>query len=189
MKCFYYLVPTLTDTHHVSDDLHTAGIDDFYIHIVSKNEAGLRQHHLHSSNYIETLDFVRIGFLGAATGLVLGVLGCILMSRLQPFGPNLPFFIYVLLTIAATLFGAWEGGLIGIGSENKKLARFHDDIEVGKYLILLYARKAQEETVRKMMAAEHSESQLVAIDRYFLNPFSSVIRLSDHNDRKLLQKG
>jgi len=189
MKCFYYLVPTLTDTHQVSDDLHAAGIDDFYIHIVSANEAGLRQHHLHSSNYVETLDFVRIGFLGAAAGLVLGVIGCTLMSHLQPFGSNLPFFIYVLLTLAATLFGAWEGGLIGVGSENKKLARFHNDIEAGQYLILLYARKAQEETVRGMMAAQHPESELAAIDRYFLNPFSNVIRFSDHNDRNRLQKG
>jgi hypothetical protein len=189
MKCFYYLVPTLTDTQQVSDDLHQVGIDDFYIHIVSTNESGLIQHHLHSSNYIETRDFVRLGFLGAATGICLGVLGCALMWRFQPFGPDLQPFVYAIMVMAAALFGAWEGGLIGIGSENKKLTRFHDDIVAGRYLILLYVRKAQEETVQKMMVAQHPEVELGAIDRYFLNPFGNVIRLSGNTDHNLLQKG
>ena len=76
----------------------------------------------------------------------------------------------------ATLFGAWEGGLTGIATENKKLARFHDDIEAGKYLILVYVRRHREDEVRRMMAERHPEAELVAVDTHFINPFSDVAR-------------
>ena len=41
------------------------------------------------------------------------------------------------------MFGAWVGGLTGIATENSELLKFHDDIEAGKYLILVYARNAR----------------------------------------------
>jgi len=174
MKCLYYLAPTLDSTHQVSDDLHGAGVDDFFVHVVAKDESGLTQHHIHSSNYLETLDIVRHGFIGAGLGFVGGLVGAALLMIFEPFGPDVPTLVYIAIVLVATLFGAWEGGLTGIGTENRKLRRFHGEIEAGKYLILIYARKEQEETVRAMMRARHPEAELAAIDRHFINPFSSV---------------
>jgi hypothetical protein len=82
----------------------------------------------------------------------------------------------IFLVIVATLFGAWLGGLIGIDSENRKLRRFHDEIEAGKYLILIYARKGQGKKIQSMMSERHPESRHVATDRHFVNPFSRVER-------------
>jgi hypothetical protein len=191
MKCFYYLAPTLKSTHEISDDLHSVGITDFYIHVISKDETGLRQQHIHSSNYLETLDVIRIGFLGAFGGFVVGLICVELMRYFKPFGPDVqvPEFVYLIVLALATLFGAWEGGLIGVGAENNKLKRFHDDVEAGKYLILIYARKPKEDAVRAMMADRHGEAELAAVDRYFLNPFSRVVRSTRSGDGKALQKG
>lgn len=174
MKCLYYLAPTLDSTHRVSDDLHAAGVSDFFLHVISKNESGLKEQQIHSSNYLETLDIVRFGFMGAAVGVVVGLIGAGLLMYFQPFGPDVPDIVYVIVVAVATLFGAWEGGLTGIASENKKLAKFHHDIAAGRYLILIYARKEQGAAVRAMMRARHPEAELVAIDRHFINPFSSV---------------
>jgi hypothetical protein len=80
------------------------------------------------------------------------------------------------LIVVATLFGAWEGGLFGIDQENQKLVRFHDEIEAGQYLILIYTRKGQGEAVRTMMAKKHPEARHVATDRHFVNPFAVVRR-------------
>jgi hypothetical protein len=77
------------------------------------------------------------------------------------------------------LFGAWEGGLTGIASENKKLARFHDDLEAGRCLILIYAPQEQEASVVRLMRVRHPEAPLAAIDPHFINPFSAVRRRAD----------
>lgn len=181
MKCMYYLAPNLASTHDISDDLHQVGVKDFYLHVISRDESGLKQQHIHSSNYLETLDIVRDGFIGAALGFVAGLIGIALMIYLQPFGPTVevPTYVYVILVGVATLFGAWVGGLTGIDSENHKIKRFHDDIAAGKYLILVYVRKYQENLVRQMMKERHQEAELAAIDTHFINPFSNVGRPSE----------
>lgn len=181
MKCLYFLAPTLASTHDISEDLHAAGIKDYYLHVISKDESGLKKQHIHSSNYLETLDVVRDGFIGAALGFAIGLVGIAALMYFRPFGPDVqvPTFVYVVLVGLATLFGAWEGGLTGIASENKKLTRFHDDIAAGKYLILVYVRKHREAAVSKMMKERHPDAQLAAVDTHFINPFSNVARASE----------
>ena len=189
MKCLYYLSPTLANTQRISDDLHAAGVKDFYIHVVSRDESGLSQHRIHSSNYLETLDVIRVGFIGAFLGFVAGLIGIELLRYFEPFGPGVPNMVYGFVVAVATMFGAWEGGLIGVATENKKLERFHDDLEAGRFLILIYANRQTEAAVRSMMADKHREAEFVAVDRYFLNPFSRIIRPADSGNPKALQKG
>jgi len=179
VKCIYYLAPTIAATDQVSADLHEVGVMDFYLHVISRDQAGLKRHQIHSSNYLETLDIVRDGFIGAALGFLIGLAGAGLLMYTKPFGDHIvPTFVYAILVGVATLFGAWEGGLVGVDSEHKKLAKFHDDLVAGKYLILVYVRKHREQVVLKMMREKHPDAELVAIDSHFANPFSTVTRVS-----------
>ena len=93
-----------------------------------------------------------------------------------PFGSNIPGVVFLFLVLVATLFGAWVGGLIGMDSENRKLRRFHEDIEAGKYLVLIYARKGLGVKIQGMMSERHPEARHVATDRHFINPFARVER-------------
>ena len=190
MKCLYYLAPTLDSTHGISDDLHQVGIMDFFVHVISRDEAGLKKQHIHSSNYLETLDVVRDGVLGGLAGLLVGLLGVWAIDYFDPFGLQVPNLVYVALVGVATLFGTWEGGLIGIGNENRKLAKFHEDIEAGKFLILIYTLREQELAVRKMMRERHPEAELAAEDSHFVNPFSALKRNvgGAATDDRVLQK-
>jgi len=122
VKCLYYLAPTLEGARTVSDDLHAVGVRDWYIHVISNDEAGLQKERIHSSNYIETMDFVRTGFLGAYIGFIVGMFGAFLLMATQVFGANTPVSAYLAVMLGATLFGAWVGGMIGFGAENKKLS-------------------------------------------------------------------
>lgn len=180
MKCLYFLAPTLSTSRAVSDDLHAIGIKDFYLHVISQDESGLKREHVHSGNYLETRDVVRDGVIGALLGFVIGLVGAGLFAYFQPLGPDVhvPFFVYVILVAVATLFGAWEGGLTGIAAENKKLRRFHDEIAAGKYLILVYVRKHLEAQVREMMQKKHPDAALVAVDTHFINPFATPERVA-----------
>lgn len=191
MKCLYYLAPTLDSAHRISDDLHTLGIRDSFLHVIAVDEAGLKQWNLHSGNYLETLDLVRDGFIGCAIGFFTGLIGVGLLKSFQPFGPAVPGIAYFATVAVATLFGAWEGGLTGIATENKKLAEFHGDIEAGRCLILIYARQGLEAAVKEMLRARHPEAELAAIDRHFINPFSAVQRHAEslRPAAELLQRG
>jgi len=176
MKCLYYLAPNLDSTHRISDDLHEVGVLDWFLHVIARDEAGLKREHLHSSNYLETTDIIRDGLIGANLGFIGAVIASGLVMLFEPFGPSTPKVVYFFVIVVFTLFGAWVGGLTGIDNENRKLRRFHEDIEAGKYLVLIYARKEQEDVIREMMRGRHPEARLAAVDRHFLNPFSRVSR-------------
>ena len=95
MKCMYYLAPSLVSTNQISDDLHDVGVDDWHIHVVSKDEAGLKNEKIHSSNWFETTDLLRSGFIGANVGFILGVLvagGLLIFAQGSAIAP----FIYTL---------------------------------------------------------------------------------------------
>lgn len=177
MKCIYYLTATLESVSHITNDLHGAGISDWFIHVLSKDEAGLRKMKIHSSNYLEQLDILRFGIIGAITGFIVGLFAANWLGTAKPFGADVPGIAYFAVAGVLTLFGAWEGGLVGIASENKKIALFHDDIEAGKYLILIYTRKESEVIVKATMHAKHQEAELVAEDESFYNPLTGLKRV------------
>jgi hypothetical protein len=179
VKCLYYTAPTLDSARHISDDLQAVGVRDSFLHVIARDAAGLEQRHIPAGNYLETLDLVHDGLLGSAIGACAGLLGAALLKLFAPFGPNVPNIVYFAAVAAATLFGAWEGGLTGIASENRKLAKFHDDLEAGRCLILIYARQEQEPIVVQTMRVRHPEAQLAAIDVHFINPFRPLRRPAD----------
>ena len=177
MKCLYYLASTIDNTHSISDDLHEAGVNDWFLHIISRDRIGIKKHHLHSGNYIEQLDIMRDGIIGAVIGLILGLITIAIISYNQYFPPEVPNITYAFIVILLTLFCSWEGGLAGIANENKKLAEFHDDLEAGKYLILVYARACQEQAITEMMTTKHPDIRLEGCDSSFFNPLSRVQRI------------
>ena len=97
MKCMYYLAPTLVSTNQISNDLHDVGVDDWRLHVVSKDEAGLKNERIHSSNWLETTDLLRVGFIGANFGFIFGVLAAGILMLFKPFGPDTPLYWAVSL--------------------------------------------------------------------------------------------
>ena len=176
MKCMYYIAPNLVSTNQISEDLHDVGVDDWHVHVISKDEAGLKNEKIHSSNWFETTDLLRDGFIGANVGFILGVLVAGGLMLFAPFGPDIPKIAFIFMVAVTTGFGAWVGGLTGIDSDNQKLRRFQSAIDEGKYLILIYARKGKGEKIKQMMRERHPESRHAATDRQFINPFSVVRR-------------
>ena len=185
MKCLYYLSPSLGMSENISRDLREIGINDWYVHIISKDESGLAQKHLRSGNYLEKLDIVRSGTIGAAIGFCVAIIAIFLLSSFKPFGPNIPTFVYLMLLFVITMFGAWEGGLFGVEKENRKLTQFHNDIEAGKCLVLIYALKSQEKKIKEMMRMKHQHSELAAIDKHFINPFSNLSKVHKLSDKPI----
>ena len=110
-------------------------------------------------------------------GFAVGLIAAGLVNLTEPFGPELPHVVYYAIIGFFTLFGAWEGGLTGIATENKKIAVFHDDLVSGRYLILIYAKKVSEDQVKKVMETRHPEAELAAVDASFYNPLTDLKRI------------
>lgn len=171
MKRIYYLTDNIDSAEHISNDLHEAGITDWNFHVLSKDEAGLYKRHIHSASYLQKLDIVRDAERGAMLGAVAGLIVTWFIASSQMFGANVGALAYLAIFAFIALFGAWLGGLVGLTQENQKIAFYHNDIEAGKYLILIDVKAGQEEHVKALMQRKHPEAQFKRVGSTFINPF------------------
>ena len=179
MKRLYYLTDTLKSVGQISDDLHHHGVNDWHIHVLSKDEAGLYHRHVHSAHLFQQNDVIHSGEVGAMLGGVTGLATVFILHHIMPLLTE-PVPPAVLLFIAGvlTLFGAWSGGLVGAARENYKIAQFHEDIEQGKHLIMVDVHQPQEQQVRQQLRQYHPEALLAAIGSSWILPFNRRFWLS-----------
>jgi len=169
MRRLYYVADDLPTTHAISETLHQEGITDWHFHVLAKDEDGLYRRHVHSATPIQQLDVVHTGeryaMIGALIGLVAGV-GAYLSSPL-------PAYAVFLFTLLAGMFGGWLGGMVGLSRENYKLEHFHDEIEAGRYLIMVDVRPDSRARVREIMNMGFPRVRFCGKDTTFINPFKS----------------
>ncbi|MFG1495561.1 hypothetical protein ABMA57_02930 [Saccharospirillum sp. HFRX-1] len=177
MKCVYYLSPTLKECERIAEDLHSVGLSNWLVHLISRNETGISRHRLQSANYVETLDLYHSGVIGGFLGFCAGLLLLAIFHVTGLFSDSLPFFVNLVFVAVLTLFGLWEGGLWGVETQNNKLAPFAAELDAGHYLILIYTPREYESRVREMMQQRHPDARLAAVDPHFILPFSRPKRV------------
>jgi hypothetical protein len=75
MKRLYFLTDDIDKAEQISNELHREGISDWNFHVMSKDAAGLKRHHLHSTNVLlHEKDTVRAGERGAMLGVAISCL-------------------------------------------------------------------------------------------------------------------
>ena len=171
MKRMYYLTGSLDSTEQISNDIHDAGITNWHFHVISKDEVGLYRRHIQGANLFQKHDIIRYGERGALVGFCSALLATGYAMGAEIFGAGASGFIYVAIFGLITLFGAWLGGLMGLATENQAIAQFHDEIDSGKYLILIDVHRDQEEAIRNLMASKHPETRLAQIGSTLIHPF------------------
>lgn len=157
MRRLYYVADNVDDTEAVTLALQAEGISHWHLHVLAKDEAGLYTHKIHSANPIHQLDIIHTGARFAAVGLLCGLaLATVLylLNSVGVVGLTINGLAFAILGGLGLLFGAWEGGLVGLTRENYKIERFHDDINAGKYLIMVDVSNEQRPLVKELMNFE-----------------------------------
>ena len=154
MRRLFYLARSVDDAEAVSKAVLQHGIRRSRLHVLAKDEAGLTRRHIHAATPMQQLDFIHTGLRYALLGVVGGfVLGSTLYGLSASGWMALSIDAYVVLgfTVLGTLFGAWEGGLVGLSREHYQIERYHEDIAAGHYLTMIDVRRDERPLIREMM--------------------------------------
>lgn len=173
MRRLYYVASDLETTQRISDELHQAGISDWNFHVLAKDEDGLYRHHIHSATPLHQLDIIhtgeRWGLVGGLIGLTIGLL--IHLSAALPWTTSL--FDVFLFTLVSGMFGAWQGGMVGLTRENYKIEPFHRDIEAGRYLVMVDVKTDNKARVREIMNMQFPQVRFCGRDTTLINPLKA----------------
>ncbi|TQV89256.1 hypothetical protein [Aliikangiella coralliicola] len=173
MKRLYFLTKNIDSTESISHDIHAAGITDWDFHVLSKNDKGLYQRHIHSANMLQKTDFIHSAEIGVLKGTAIGLTVALVLSQIPIHDKQVPFEILIGIFLAGILFGAWHGGLFGAQNENFRLKPFHDKIEEGYYLIMIDVAKKQVDEIVELMKSKHPEARYCTKDSVMVSPFEN----------------
>jgi hypothetical protein len=169
MKRLYFITDSLDSAEAISDDVHKVGVKNWNFHVMSRNEAGLYKRHIHSSNIYHDNNILRQaergGMFGALIGAVLVVASNFMPSIDLGIGSTLGLILFLMFT------GSWFGGFIGIHQENYKVSKFHDALDLGKYLVMIDVKADKMHLVEDMMIEKHSEAQHGGVGSTLILPF------------------
>jgi hypothetical protein len=153
MKRHYYISDDLDDLEVVERDLEAAGVTTPQIHVLSEDDAGLDEHHLHKVEAVLKKDVVH----GTELGAVVGVVAAAAVLAIAYFSGLTETYTWVppiFLAVIVLGFCTWEGGLIGIQEPHVDFKRFQDDLKAGRHVLFVDVDTEQEETLRTI-AEQH----------------------------------
>ena len=150
MKRHYYISNDLDDLEIVERDLEAAGVSTPQIHVLSEDDAGLDEHHLHKVEAVLKKDVVHGTELGAVVGVVAAaaVLAIAYYSGLTETYTWVPA---IFLSVILLGFCTWEGGLIGIQEPHVDFKRFEDDLKAGRHVLFVDVDPDQEEILQRIV--------------------------------------
>ncbi len=174
MHTLMYLMHRLDTAEAMVVSLRTMDIGHDAYRVISKDEDGIRSHHLHDGTLVDRTDVVHSGERGALAGGAIGLLFALLLAMTEPLGFPLGWGGFLAVMVLIGFFGAWVGGMVGLSHENYKFEPFHDALEAGQYLMTIGVRDlAKVEEVQRTMLMQHPEAIFMADDDTIINPFAS----------------
>lgn len=153
MRRLYFLLPDLTVTHKVVDELLLAHTPEKHIHVIARE--GTQLGDLPEANLIQKSDFLpameRGLALGGATGVVAGLAAIAIPGVVVAGGALLA------MGVVGAGMGAWLGGMIGLDVENSQVRKFEHAIQDGQILMLVDVPKERVEKVQASIREHHPE--------------------------------
>jgi hypothetical protein len=143
MRRIYFLVPDISTTRRVVEDLLLARIEERHLHVIAKRGTPLED--LPEANLLQKSDFIPAVERGLALGWSVGILAGLVGVMLPPAGPVIAGGVVLASGLAGAGLGAWLGGMVGMNVGNTRIKQFEAAIEGGQLLLADVPRDRIEE--------------------------------------------
>lgn len=168
MKRLFYVTNNLDDAEKISDEVHAIGVDDHHFFVLSRDEKGLKTHHLHGG---KSLDHTEI-LAARKRANYFAILACIVAGASVGFAidllaKNMLFMIlaasvsFVIVKLLVSLAGAsFDEYFKGV---------FEEHLNCGEVIIIIDVARHQAAKVEKQLA-NHPDASFLADSSNFASP-------------------
>ncbi len=156
MKHIYVLLPDVTLTKRVVDNLLLAHINWQNIHVLASQDVSLED--LPQAEVTQKSDLMAAVTRGTAVGGLSGMLAGLVAVVLPPVGLTLAGGAILATTLTGAGIGAWAGGLIGVSVPNSRLEQFEDAIKHGELLLMVDVAEEREEEIKSIIRSQYPQA-------------------------------
>lgn len=151
MKRYFFMEENLDDLEAVERDLLARGMLAPQIHVLSQDDAGASERHLHQVHSLLRQDTIHAGEIGALIGLALAVLS-VAVAYFSGLPAGIGWVPFIFLSVILLGFFTWEGGLFGIQVPNSQYRRFTQALAEGRHLMIVDVEPGQENLLREVLS-------------------------------------
>jgi hypothetical protein len=171
MRRLYYLTSSLESLVEVSNLLQEKGFGKWRVRVISKNESGLYNSHLQSTQIYQDNDMLHWGLLGAFIGGFAGLVASFIFKIIDPFDIPIPKYVLMVISGVFTCFGAWSGGLFGVAHLNYKTYKFFKAVAIGNHVMMVDIPVKDKKTVCDIIKNNFENIKKIGEDSTLVHPF------------------
>jgi len=158
MRRLYFLMPDITTTHSLVEELLLSHVEERYIHVIAKE--GTPMEDLPEASLFQKSDFVpaieRGLTLGAATGVICGLVA----MALPPAGLVIGGGAVFAIGAAGAGVGGLMSSMVGISLPSSRLKKFEDALDQGEFLVLIDVPRPRVEEIEQLVKKHHPEADI-----------------------------
>ena len=158
MRRLYFLMPDITSTHNLVNELLLSHVEERYIHVIAKE--GTPMEELPEASIFQKSDFVPAIEKGLTLGAITGIICGLVAMTFPPAG--LVIGGGAVFALGAT--GAGVGGLmssmVGISIPSSRLKKFENAVAQGEILVLVDVVRTRVEEVEDLVRKHHPEADI-----------------------------
>ncbi|MCJ1888181.1 magnesium transporter [Pseudomonas sp. LA21] len=159
MNRHYYISDNLDDLETVEQELAQSGISLEQMHVLSDQDAELKDHRLHQVPSMMKQDVVHWGKVGLLIGAMLAVL-VLVVGYFSGWTQTAAGWIPVLFLAAVLMgFSLWEGSFVGLQRPSGDVRRFEPSLHAGQHVFFVDV-KPEQEPVLDMVVRHHPRLEI-----------------------------
>lgn len=143
----YYITDRLEDLAQVEQALISQGMLDSQIHVLSEQDAEVAMLQLHEVESVLKKDVIHSTKIGAMVGCILAIITLLFAYFMNWFNSPSGWLPFVFLSIIIIGFCTWEGGFIGIQTDNINFRRFKRLLTNGMHVLFVDIEPKQKFTL------------------------------------------
>ncbi|MGJ8692477.1 MAG: NAD/FAD-utilizing enzyme [Thalassotalea sp.] len=149
----FFISENLTELVDIERELEQQGFSQSQIHLLSEQEAAVTEHQLSQVESILKKDIVHSTEIGAVVGVFAAALTLLIAFMSGWTQSSTGWLPFIFLAIIVLGFCTWEGGLIGIQSNNIHFEKFKGVLQKGKHLLFIDIEPQQEQQLATVVGA------------------------------------
>ena len=154
----YLLLPSQESCSTLIDELRSAGVAEARLHVVAG--AGLELRGLPLASAWQTTELARGIVIGIALGAAAGLLSGLVGRNWPPPGVQVSAFMVAASVLAGAAFGAVASASMKRHQHNRRLRRFHADVEAGHILLMVDVPAVEVKAIRSVINRHHRDAML-----------------------------
>ena len=158
MHRLYFLMPDITVTHNLVNELLLSHVEERHIHVMAKE--GTPMEELPEASLLQKSDFIpaveRGLTLGAATGLLVGLVA----MSLPPAGLVIGGGAVFAIGAAGAGVGGWVSSMVGVSVPSTRLKKFEDAIKAGELLVLVDVKRDRVNEIEELVKKHYPEADI-----------------------------